>query len=216
MKTVADIMTRQVVAVKPDTSIVEAANLLLKHGFNGVPVVDVQNHLVGIVTEYDFILKKNSLHLLTLVRIFNDLDVFKKDSGSVKEDLKKLLDMKVGDIMNTDPLTVPSTSSIEDVVKTFEEHHRVNPIIVTAADKTLVGVISRHDLLKFLGDGDLRNLYPRPGQTLDDQANQFVKNIEKQFLLVSKTRTRFWALASLVFAVVGFAVAWLLILRVNF
>ncbi len=216
MKTVTDIMTRQVVAVTAETSIVEAANLLLKHGFNGVPVVDASKHLVGIVTEYDFILKKNSLHLLTLVRIFNDLDVFKKDSGPVKEDLKKLLDMKVGDIMNTEPLTVPSTSSIEEVVKVFEEHHRVNPIIVTAADKTLMGVVSRHDLLKFLGDGDLRNLYPRPGQSVDDQANQFVKNIEKQFLLVSKTRTKFWALASLVCAVVGFAVAWLLILRVNF
>lgn len=209
-------MTRDVVGVHPETSIIEAANLLLKHGFNGLPVVDSTNHVVGIVTEYDFILKKNSLHLLTLIRIFNDLDVFKKDSAPVKDDLKKLLDMKVGDIMNTDPLTLPSTSSIEDAVNAFEEHHRVNPIVITAADKTLMGVVSRHDLLKFLGDGDPRNMYPRPGQNIEDQANQFVQNLDKRFLLVSKSRTHWWLIASILFAIIGFSIAWLLILRVNF
>jgi CBS domain-containing protein len=216
MKTITDIMTRQVVAVSPETPIVQAANMLISHGFNGLPVVDASNHLVGIVTEYDFILKKNSIHLLTLIRIFNDLDVFKKDSAPVKEDLKKLLDMKVGEIMNVEPLTLPSTSSIEDAVKTFEEHHRVNPIIVTAADKTLMGVVSRHDLLKFLGDGDLGNLYPRPGHTVDEQANEFVKNLEHRFVLVSKTRTHWWLIVSVLFAVIGFSIAWLLILRINF
>jgi CBS domain-containing protein len=216
MKTISDIMTKAVVTVRPETPIVEAANILLKHGFNGLPVVDDTKHLVGIVTEYDFILKKNSLHLLTLIRIFNDLDVFKKDSAPVKDDLKKLLDMKVGDIMNTDPLTLPSNSSIEDAVKTFEEHHRVNPVIITAADKTLMGVVSRHDVLKFLADGDVRNMYPRPGQNIDEQADQFVKNLEHRFVLVSKSRAHWWLIASVLCAMIGFAIAWLLILRVNF
>jgi CBS domain-containing protein len=217
MKTVSDILVHKAISVRPDTPILEAANLLLKHGFSGLPVVDTLGRVVGIVTEYDFILKKNSLHLLTLVRVFNDLDVFKKDSGPVKEDLKKLLDMKVEDIMNADPLMIPSTSTIEEAVKVFEEHHRVNPIIVVGADNALIGVVSRHDVLKFLGDGgDVDALYPRPGQNIDDQANQFIKNLEKQFLLVSKSRTRWWAVASITFAIVGFAVAWLLILRVNF
>jgi len=209
-------MTREVVTVRPETPIIQAANLLLKHGFNGLPVVDTTGHLVGIVTEYDFILKKNSIHLLTLIRIFNDLDVFKKDSAPVKEDLKKLLDMKVGEIMNTDPLTAPSTSSVEEVVNVFEQHHRVNPIIVTTTARTLMGVVSRHDVLKFLGDGDIRNVYPRPGQTIDQQANDFIKNLENRFVLVSKSRTRWWLIASILFAVIGFSIAWLLILRVNF
>ncbi len=208
-------MTKDVMTVRPETPIIEAANIILKHGFNGLPVVDASNRLSGIITEYDFILKKNSIHLLTLIRVFNDLDVFKKDAAPVKEDLKKLLDMKVADVMNIEPLTMPSTSTVEEVVNAFEEHHRVNPIIIVNVDNTLAGVISRHDVLKFLGDGDLRNVYPRPGQSIDEQANDFVKNLEHRFVLVSKTRTHWWLIASVLFAVVGFAVAWLLILRVN-
>ena len=178
-------------------------------------MVDATNHLVGIVTEYDFILKKNSLHLLTVIKIFQDLDVFKKDSGPVKEDLKKLLDMKVGDIMNVEPLTLPSTSTIEEVVKTFEEHHRVNPIPVIAADRTIVGIISRHDVLKFLGD-DMGSLYPLPNRSTEEQAAQFIQNLDRKFVLVTKSRTRWWLIISILFAVIGFSIAWLLILRVNF
>src|SRR5215470_13583477 len=49
------IMTRSVVTVTPETSIVEAANLMLRQHVSGLPVVDATGELVGIVSEGDFI-----------------------------------------------------------------------------------------------------------------------------------------------------------------
>ena len=214
MRTVADIMVKKIVTVHPDTPIIKAANLLIKNNLNGLPVIDQENHLVGILTEYDFILKKNSIHLLTVIKIFKDLDVFKKDSALVKNQLKDLFNMKVADIMNTDPLSLPATSSLEEVMEVFSQHHKINPIPIVAADKTLVGIVSRHDILKFIGssaavatDGD---------QSIDQKTDQFIKNLDRRFLLVTKGRTRLWLLTSILFALVGFSIAWMLILRVNF
>ena len=49
------IMTRQVVTVAPDTTIVEAAGTMLQNHISGLPVVDACGKLVGIVSESDFI-----------------------------------------------------------------------------------------------------------------------------------------------------------------
>jgi len=51
--TVDKIMTKKVLTVKPDTSIAEAARLMLDHKVGGLPVVDDQNHVLGIITESD-------------------------------------------------------------------------------------------------------------------------------------------------------------------
>jgi CBS domain-containing membrane protein len=52
---VRDIMVRNVVTASPETSISDAAELLLKHRFGCLPIVDAENELVGIVTSSDFI-----------------------------------------------------------------------------------------------------------------------------------------------------------------
>ena len=52
-KKVSDIMTRAVVAVKPDMRLTEAIKVMLKNNVSAVPVVDAQQDLLGIITEYD-------------------------------------------------------------------------------------------------------------------------------------------------------------------
>ena len=68
-----DIMTREVVSVHPDTSLLDAAKLIAEYNFDGVPVVDNENRLVGIVTEYDLINKTSAVHLPTLQVILKNL-----------------------------------------------------------------------------------------------------------------------------------------------
>lgn len=57
---VEDFMTRRVIAVGPDDSIVDAAKLMLKHKISGLPVVDATRHVVGIVSEHDLLRRRES------------------------------------------------------------------------------------------------------------------------------------------------------------
>ncbi len=146
--TVKDIMTRKVVSVAPETSLVEAANILAEHSFDGVPVVDSKNKLVGIITEYDLIEKSSDIHLPTFQKILQNLKVLRSDRSEFEKEVKKVSSLTVEDVMNPEPLTLSDTASFEEVVRAFKEHHRVNPIPIVDKSEKVVGVVSRFDVLK--------------------------------------------------------------------
>ncbi|OGM96302.1 MAG: hypothetical protein A3B86_04130 [Candidatus Yanofskybacteria bacterium RIFCSPHIGHO2_02_FULL_38_22b] len=140
-----DIMTQEVVSVKPDTPLLDVAKILAEHNFDGVPVIDDQNHLIGLVTEYDLINKTSAVHLPTLQIVLRNLPEFRKEEAHFQEEI---LNLKVSDIMNKDPITITSDVPYDQVIKLFKDHHRVNPIPVVDKDKKVIGVISRFDVLR--------------------------------------------------------------------
>ena len=146
--TVKDIMTREVISVKPETPLQEAAEILAKHGFDGMPVVDEENKLVGILTEYDLISKGSATHLPTFQKIIKNLGVYSKDKSQFTKDFEEISSLKVKDVMNNDPLTLLEDATYEEAVQAFRDHHRVNPIPVIDQDRKVIGVISRFDVLK--------------------------------------------------------------------
>ncbi|KKT82582.1 MAG: CBS domain containing protein [Candidatus Yanofskybacteria bacterium GW2011_GWA2_44_9] len=140
-----ELMTREVITVNPETSLLDVAKVIAEHNFDGVPVVDKDGKLVGLVTEYDLINKTSAVHLPTLQVVLKNIPLFKQDQGHFQEEI---LSLKVKDIMNKEPLTLPNSSTFEDVIRLFKEHHRVNPIPVVDKDNRVVGVISRFDILR--------------------------------------------------------------------
>ena len=101
------IMTRKVISVKPDTSIADAANRMLKQHISGLPVVSETGKLVGIVSEGDFIRRaeigtqrKRGRWLRILV-----------GPGRAATDFVHEQGRKVSEIMTPEPLTVPEDRS---------------------------------------------------------------------------------------------------------
>lgn len=208
-------MTLQPLAVKPEDSVVYAAKILYENSFNGLPVVDENNIIKGIVTEYDLISKGESLHLPTLINILGNIDVYKKDSSLVKDDLKHMLILKVKEVMNSDPLVVQDEAPIQYLAELFANHHRVNPIPVIDREKKLVGIVSRFDLVRFFVGGiDDQKIEPSQSNVLDKKVEGFLNNFEKKFVFVSKGRARLWPVIGLFSAIVGFIVAFAIILRI--
>lgn len=208
-------MTTDPIAVSGEDSLVSTAKILADYNFNGLPVIDGDKKVVGIITEYDLISKGDALHLPTLMVLLGNIDVYKKDSGPIKEDLKKLLTIKVKDVMNSEPLTVRDDAPIDTLPKLFAEHHKVNPIPVVENGGFLAGVVSRYDLVRFFATGATKPADEQTGDIPDESITRFVGEFEKRFVLVSKGRARFWPIASILFAIVGFIIAFAIILRVT-
>ena len=210
---VSDLMTKDPVTVSPDTSIVEAANFLSKYRINGLPVIAKDRTLVGIVTEYDFLTKGSAMHLPTVLKLLQGIEIYRNDNLAISDDIKKIFAMRVQDVMNTDPLTLRADEKIEDGLKAFAEHHRVDPIPIVDGEKKLVGVLSRYDIVKMFSAPSAAAVTGETDRSLDRKVSVFVSDLDKQFFLVSKTRTHYWLLWSLLFAIVGFIVAFALIIR---
>ena len=145
---IQDIMSKEVVSLTTDMLLGDAAKILAEHSFDGAPVIDGDGKLVGILTEYDLISKGSAIHLPTFQFILQNLQIFKKDRSHFEKEIKDVSDLKVKDVMNSDPLTLSDAASYEDAVRAFQEHHRVNPIPVIDENRKVVGVVSRFDVLK--------------------------------------------------------------------
>lgn len=145
---IKDIMSAKPITATAKTPLFEVAKIITEHKFNGVPVVDDHNVLIGIITEHDLISGTSGIHLPTLQTVLSSLPVFNKDKAEFSKEVSDVLKLTAQDVMNADPLTLPNTASYDDVVKAFQSHHAVNPIPVIDSTRMLVGVVSRYDVLK--------------------------------------------------------------------
>ena len=190
-QTIDVIMTKEVIVLRPDDSLIEAAAVLRDNQFNGAPVVDGQNVLVGILTEYDLITKGSALHLPTLQRIFGKLPVV--DTDHFQHDVQKISKLTVGDVMNAEPMVFRFDATLKDAVGLFAEHHRVNPVPVIDHFRRVVGIVSRSDILKLFGavpqenDGGTKDiksvLEVASSEVLAERAFNF---LQSNFVLVNK------------------------------
>jgi len=137
-----DVMTRGVIAVSSDASAMQAAVLMLKHEISGLPVVDQDGTLVGIVTEGDFLRRSE---LGTQRRRPRWLE-FLIGPGRLASDYVHACGRTVADIMTPEPCTATEWTPLEEVVQLMERHRikRV-PIVCT---RRLVGIVTRADLLR--------------------------------------------------------------------
>jgi len=145
MKTAKDIMTTSIITVKPDTSIKELVRVLGEHRINGVPVLDDNSRLAGIVTEADIVDQCKKLHIPSF---FNFLDgiIFLENPVHLEEEIRKMAGTTVGDIFTTDVKTVAPDTPVQDIATIMAEEH-VNTIPVMDGDK-LAGVVGRWDVVK--------------------------------------------------------------------
>jgi CBS domain-containing protein len=139
-----DIMTKDIITVKPATTIEDLARILIKHQISGTPVVDEDGNLIGIVTENDLISKNKKLHIPTILRLF---DAFiPLGTSRLEEEIKRMAAFTVGDICTRDVVTCNEDMSIEDVATMMTE--KKIHLLPVLKDRRLVGIIGKKDLIK--------------------------------------------------------------------
>jgi CBS domain-containing protein len=134
-----DLMTSQVVIVRPDTSAKEAAALLTSHGYTLLPVVDAYDNLVGVVSEADLIRGRIPRDPRTLID---------DNPPPPTEPAARL----VADVMTADPVVVDTTMDTVIVTKLMLERH-LRALPVVDGDR-LAGILTRRDLLRTIARDD--------------------------------------------------------------
>lgn len=138
---VNQIMTPEVITVGADTTILEAANTMLRHHIGALPVVDAAGRLIGIISEGDFIRRaeigtqhKRGRWLTFLAGADRIATEFAHERGR-----------KVGEVMTPDPLTVAEDTTLDRIVQIMQSS-RVKRLPVMRGDR-LVGIVTRADFL---------------------------------------------------------------------
>jgi len=165
------IMTRSVVTVSPDTTIVDAANLMLQRHVSGLPVLDASGKLVGIVSEGDFIRRSE----IGTGRKRGRWLRFILGPGQSASDFVHEHGRKVSEVMTKSPLTIAEDTSLAEIVELMEKKH-VKRLPVMRGDK-VVGIVSRANLLQAVAS--LAREVPDPTADDDHIRGRIIDALEK-------------------------------------
>jgi CBS domain-containing protein len=138
----ADVMTRRVVSVSPETSVAEAVRLMLQDDISGLPVVDEHGRLAGIVTEGDFLRRAET----DTERRRQRWLTFLLGPGRLAQEYVHTHGRKVAEVMTPDVVSVTEYTPLREIVRLMEGR-RIKRVPVTR-DGKLVGIVSRANLLR--------------------------------------------------------------------
>lgn len=129
---VGDLMTIDPIAVSVDASIEDAEELLRVHHISGLPVVDADGRLVGVISMTDLLyLAVPSVRAL----------IRHRERG-----------IRVGEVMSTPPVTIESTATLREAARLMHED-RLHRLVAVNADGRPIGVISAMDFVALAAEG---------------------------------------------------------------
>ena len=142
----ADIMVQPVITVAPDTSVADAARLMLQHRISGLPVVERSGSVVGIVSEGDLLRRAETGTERRRPRWLE----FVTAPGRLAHDYAQAHARKVAEIMTAKVVSVAPHEPLEEIVRIMERR-RLKRLPVIEAGR-LVGIVTRADLIRAFVD----------------------------------------------------------------
>lgn len=157
---VYELMTHDVVAVPPDTTLKEVARLLVDHRIGGVPVIDDDRVVLGVVSESDFVIKELSSDNVRRSR-------FDQLLGRAKQDAARVAARMAGEAMTAPAITIDGTASVREAAIKMVERN-INRLPVTESGR-LVGILTR---------GDLVGLFAQPDSAIADRLRHLLRAVD--------------------------------------
>jgi CBS domain-containing protein len=169
-----DVMVRAVATTTPETTVEKVAGLMINLRISGVPVLDRNGQLVGIVTEGDLLRRAETG---TERQRSRWSEWFSANSRLAAEYIKSHA-RRVEDVMTREVVTVGELADLGEIAELMETRHIKRILVVH--DGKIVGIVSRADLLQVLASGG--------ATTADENSDRLIRE-----RLLAELRTQKWA-----------------------
>jgi len=147
---VKEVMSTQVITLRPDQSFEEAADTLADHRIGAAPVVDGDT-LVGLLRDEDLIVSEGNLHVPTVLSVFGFDLPLPGQQKRFENELKRMVAAQVKDLMLTDYETCGPDDTLGDVATKMHDRDVTHMPVVDGSGK-LVGIIARGDIVRRVAD----------------------------------------------------------------
>ncbi|HAA03377.1 MAG TPA: hypothetical protein DCZ69_17385 [Syntrophobacteraceae bacterium] len=147
MLTAKDIMAREILTISPHTKTLDAAKLLLERRINGLPVVDDDGRLVGILCQSDLVAQQKRLSLPSFFNLLDGL-IPLGSSKNWENEMQKMGASTVAQAMSPNPVTVTPETSLDEIASLMvDKKFHTLPVLDQGE---LVGIIGKEDVLRTL------------------------------------------------------------------
>ncbi len=146
-KIAQDIMTKNPTTITPETLLSEAVKILLEKRFNGLPVVNHEGRLMGILCQSDLVSQHKKISLPSYF-FFMDSAIPMQSFDSFDKDFKRMAAVTVGELMTENPCSIsPSTTLDEIAALMVDDKYYTLPVV---DEGILVGVVGKEDILRLM------------------------------------------------------------------
>ncbi len=143
-----DVMTAEVITVSSEDPVEKCAKLLQENNISGLPVVDTEGKLVGMITEGDLIRRASRIEAPGYLEILGGL-IYLGSPKKFVDELQRAMALEAGKMMSKNVITVKPGESLEKAA-TLMVNNNINRLPVVDDEGNLVGIVSRRDIMKHL------------------------------------------------------------------
>lgn len=147
--TVADIMSRDPIVVNLETPLNEVIKILAERRISGLPVVDANGALAGVISETDLMWQETGVTPPAYIMILDSV-IYLENPTKYERDLHKALGQTAGEVMTKkDIVTIKPDKPIRDAAHLMNDRN-VHRLIVVDETNQVVGILTRGDVIRFM------------------------------------------------------------------
>jgi CBS domain-containing protein len=144
---VRTVMTTDVLTLRPEQSVREAASALLANDVDAAPVVDARGYLVGMLSTGDLVAQETEVHAPPAIALLGVV-IPLRSASHFEAELHKVPGSTVGEVMTADPVTTSPDATIGEAAAAMTARG-VSRLPVLEQDR-VVGIVSRADVVRVL------------------------------------------------------------------
>lgn len=141
-------MSRNPVVVRPDTPLNEAIQILAEKRISGLPVVDADDRLIGVISETDLMWQETGATPPAYIMLLDSV-IYLENPARYERELHKALGQTVGEAMTQDPVTVTPDKPLREAAQLMHERsiHRL-PVLDDSGK--VAGILTRGDIIRYM------------------------------------------------------------------
>ncbi len=148
MAKVKDVMTKEVITVTTKDAVEKCAKLMQENSISGLPVLDEQGKVVGMITEGDLIRRASRVKAPGYLEILGGL-IYLGSPKKFVEELQRAMSLEAGRMMSGNVVSVSPEDDVEKAATLMVDKH-ISRLPVLDEEGRLAGIISRRDIMKSL------------------------------------------------------------------
>jgi CBS domain-containing protein len=147
-KTVADVMTSEVLTVKKETPLKEAIQILADKKISALPVVAESGKLVGILSEGDLMWQESGVEAPPYIMLLDSI-IYLQNPAQHDKEIHKALGQTVGEVMSDRPLTIKPEQLVREAARLMHDK-KIRRLPVIDEQERVIGIITQGDIVRMM------------------------------------------------------------------
>jgi CBS domain-containing protein len=148
-KTVADVMTKEVLTVKGETPLKDAIKILAEKKISALPVIDDSGKLIGTLSERDLMWQESGVETPPYIMLLDSI-IYLQNPAQHDKEIQKALGQTVAEVMSESPLTIKPEQSIKEAARLM--HSEKIRRLVVVDEQQVIGIITQGDIVRMMAN----------------------------------------------------------------